>query len=62
MNYVRSDKACDKMCLWYDAEDPVSRQKYKALVPLTDVVIKGTINGSLANLNVQLTYINGYDQ
>jgi hypothetical protein len=25
-------------------------------------VIKGTINGSLANLNVQLTYINGYDQ
>jgi hypothetical protein len=49
------------MCLWYDAEDSAG-QKYKALVPLTDVAIKGTINGSLANLNVQLTYINGYDQ
>jgi hypothetical protein len=31
------------------------------LVPLTDVAIKGTISGSLANLNVQLTYINGND-
>ena len=62
MNYVRSDKACDKMCLWYDAFDPVLKQKYQALVPLTDVAIKGTINGSLANLNVQLTYINSDDK
>ena len=29
------------------------------MIPLTDVAIKGTINGSLANLNVQITYING---
>ena len=61
MNYIRSNRPCDKMSLWYEAEDPVSRKKYQALVPLTDVAIKGTISGSLANLNVQLTYINGND-
>ncbi len=62
MTYIRSDRACDKLTLWYWAEDPVSQEKYQALVPLTDVAIKGTINGCLANLNVQMTYINGDDK
>ena len=46
------------MVLWHWAVDPETKKKYQALVPLTDVVIKGTINGSLTNLNVQLSYIN----
>ena len=61
MTYIRSDRACDKLTLWYWAEDPDSKEKYQALVPLTDVKIDGTINGSLANLNVYMTYINGDD-
>ena len=61
MTYIRSDRSCDKLTLWYWAEDPDSKEKYQALVPLTDVAINGTINGSLASLNVQMTYINGYD-
>jgi hypothetical protein len=52
MTYIRSDRACDKLTLWYWAEDPDSKEKYQALVPLTDVAINGTINGSLASLNV----------
>lgn len=49
---------CCKLCLWHWAVDPATKEKYQALVPLTDVAIKGTINGSLTNLNVQLSYIN----
>ncbi len=40
----------------------MSKEKYQALVPLTDVAIKGTINGSLTNLNVQLSFINNDDE
>jgi len=46
------------MSLWYWAVDEETKQKYQALVPLTDVLIKGTLNGSLTNLNVQLSYAN----
>jgi hypothetical protein len=40
------------MGLWYWAVDPATKEKYQALVPLTDVAIKSTIKGSLSNLNV----------
>ena len=46
------------MSLWYWAVDPATKEKYQALVPLTDVVIKGVMNGSLTTLDVQLSYVN----
>jgi hypothetical protein len=38
------------MCLWYLAEDPATKESIQALVPLTNVSIKGNIIGPLANI------------
>ena len=46
----------DQMCLWYLAEDPATKESIQALVPLTNVSIKGNIIGPLANIKAQFTF------
>jgi hypothetical protein len=48
------------MSLWYWAVHEETNQSLVLLVPLTDVFIKGTLNGSLTKLDVQLSYANLY--
>ena len=44
--------------MWYEAFDEELKQNYQALLPLTDVQIKGTLNGTVTKLEVQLKYVN----
>lgn len=46
------------MALYYEKVDPVDKNKYQGLLPLTDVSLKGTLAGPIASYDVQLSYAN----
>ena len=55
---TRCKRHCCGKAFWYWAINQQTNEKYQALVPLKDVVINGTLNGTISTVNVQLGYVN----
>ena len=48
--------------MWFYAQNKETLEKYQALVPLKEVVIKGMLNGAVSTVHVQLTYVNSSEE